>query len=172
VKHYYCSTFSKEYAYKGLLLYNSIEQHDKDFQFFMICLHDEAKKLFEKMNLAHATIISMEDIENEDSELLSVKSSRNVKEYIWTSKASVCLYLFKNFVKIDHIIWLDGDTYFFSDPESIFTEWGKFSVMLTSEKWLDEHSILVKRTASTIRALWVLKEMSIRWNASTGLDRS
>ncbi|AGK53554.1 glycosyl transferase [Bacillus sp. 1NLA3E] len=142
MKHYYCSTFSKEYAYKGLLLYNSIEQHDKDFQFFMICLHDEAKKLFEKMNLAHATIISMENIENEDSELLSVKSSRNVKEYIWTSKASVCLYLFKNFVKIDHIIWLDGDTYFFSDPESIFTEWGKFSVMLTSEKWLDEHSIL------------------------------
>ncbi|QIZ06092.1 hypothetical protein HFZ78_04500 [Priestia megaterium] len=142
MKHYYCSTYSKDYAYKGLLLYNSIEQHDKDFHFFMICLHEEAKTLFEKMNLTHATIISLEEIEKEDKELLSVKSSRNDKEYIWTAKASVCLYLFNQFEEIDHIVWLDGDTFFFSNPEPIFTEWGEYSVTLTAEKWLKEHSML------------------------------
>jgi hypothetical protein len=142
VKHYYCSTFSKDYAYKGLLLYNSIEQHDKDFNFFMICLHEEAKNLFEKMNLANAIIISLEEVEKEDKELLSVKSSRNDKEYIWTSKASVCLYLLNHFQEIDHIVWLDGDTFFLSNPDPIFTEWGDYSVTLTGEKWLEEHSML------------------------------
>lgn len=142
LKHFYCSTFSKEYAYKGLLLYNSIERHDRDFHFFMICIHDEVKRLFEKMNLAHATIISIEDIENGDKELLTVKDSRNIKEYIWTTKASACLYLFNHFSEIDHIVWLDGDTFFFGNPEPIFTEWADYSVMLTGEKWLEEHSIL------------------------------
>ncbi|MGJ7913606.1 glycosyltransferase [Neobacillus sp. LXY-1] len=142
MKHYYCSTFSKDYAYKGLLLYNSLEKHDKDFEFFMICLHEEAKKIFEKMNLAHATIISMEEIEKEDKTLLSVKNSRNDKEYIWTSKASICLFLFNQFSEINHIVWLDGDTLFLSDPEPIFTEWGDYSITLTEEKWREEHKFL------------------------------
>ncbi|MCW2279265.1 hypothetical protein [Heliophilum fasciatum] len=141
MRHYYCSTFSKEYAYKGLLLYESIEKHDKEFQFFIICLDEDVKKLFEKMNLAHAVLISMQSIEEDDGELLAVKNTRNVKEYIWTSKGSTFLYLFKHY-EIDHLVWLDGDTYFFADPEPIFTEWGQYSIMLTGEHWLEEHKIL------------------------------
>lgn len=176
MKHFYCSTFSKDYAYKGLLLYNSIEQHDSDFHFFMICLHDEAKNLFEKMNLSHATIISLEEIEKEDRELLSVKSSRNDKEYIWTAKASVCLYLFNHFKEINHIVWLDGDTFFLSNPEPIFTEWGDYSVTLTAEKWLEEHSILgemngiyntgfmgFKRDEYSMGCLYWFREKLIEW---------
>lgn len=142
MKHFYCSTFSKEYAYKGLLLYNSIKRHDRDFQFFMICLNNEVKTLFEKMNLTYATLISMEEVEKDDKELLTIKDSRNIKEYIWTSKASVCLYLFKHFTEIDHIVWLDGDTFFLGNPDPIFTEWADCSIALTEEKWLEEHSIL------------------------------
>jgi hypothetical protein len=176
VKHYYCSTFSRDYAYKGLLLYNSIEEHDKDFEFFMICLHEDAKEIFEKMNLDHATIIGMDEIEKEDSELLSVKDTRNDKEYIWTSKASICLYLFNHFAEIDHIVWLDGDTFFFSDPEPIFTEWGDYSITLTGEKWLEEHSILgetngiyntgfmgFKRDELAIECLQWFREKLIEW---------
>jgi hypothetical protein len=176
LKHYYYSTFSKDYAFKGLLLYKSLEKHDKDFEFFMICLHDEAKKLFEKMNLAHATIISMEDIEKEDKELLSVKNSRNDKEYIWTSKASIGLYLFNHFSEIDHIVWLDGDTLFLSDPEPIFTEWGDYSITLTEEKWREEHSFLgdtngvyntgymgFKRDDHAMESLQWFREKLIEW---------
>ncbi|WP_099362899.1 glycosyltransferase [Fredinandcohnia onubensis] len=176
MKHYYCSTFSKDYTYKGLLLYHSLEKHDKDFEFFMICLHEEAKALFEKMNLPHATIISMEEIEKDDKELLSVKNSRNDKEYIWSSKASICLYLFKHFSEINHIVWLDGDTLFLSDPEPIFTEWGDYSITLTEEKWREEHSFLgdtngvyntgymgFKRDEHAMECLHWFREKLIEW---------
>lgn len=123
-------------------MYNSIERHDRDFQFFMICLNDEVKTVFQKMNLTNATLIGMEEIESEDKELLTVKDTRNIKEYIWTSKASVCLYLLKHFSEIDHIVWLDGDTFFMGNPDPIFTEWADYSIALTGEKWIEEHSIL------------------------------
>jgi hypothetical protein len=143
VTHYYCSTFSKGYAYKGLLLYNSLLRWDRDFHFFMICLHDEVKNLFERMNLKNATIISLSAVEKEDPQLQAAKKTRNDQEYAWTSKASVMLYLLNNFRDIDHIVWLDGDTFFFSDPGPIFEEWGQHSIMLNKGRWnaADKHKI-------------------------------
>lgn len=135
MRHFYCSSFSKAYAYKGLLLYESLERWDKDFHFFMICLQPEVEELIAKMRLKNATIISLSAIEGQDKELLKVKGGRNEKEYAWTIKASIMLYLFDNFPGIDHIVWLDGDTCFYADPQPIFTEWGNRSIVLTEEKW-------------------------------------
>jgi hypothetical protein len=141
--HYYCSTFSKGYAYRGLLLYNSLLRWDQDFHFFIICLDDEVKKLYDQMNLKNATLLSMAAVENEDRPLLAVRETRNDQEYAWTSKASVMLHILKHFRETDHIIWLDGDTYFFSNPEPIFAEWGDYSILLTEGRWAktDKHKI-------------------------------
>ncbi|SES72535.1 Glycosyl transferase family 8 [Natronincola peptidivorans] len=140
MKHYYCSTFSKDYIYRGILLYNSLLKYDKNFHFFIICLHDEVKELIKKMNLEKATAIALSDIEQEDKDLLKVKKTRNDKEYIWTSKASVMLYLLNKFKALEHIVWLDGDTIFYSDPQPIFDEWGdQYSIMLTKERWRKGH---------------------------------
>lgn len=133
--HYYCSTFSKSYAYRGLLLYTSLLRCDKDFHFYLICLDDEVLKLYTQMNLKNATLIPMSDVENEDEQLLAVKGTRNEQEYAWTSKGSVMLYILNHFSEIDHILWLDGDTFFFSDAEPIFEEWGQYSIMLNEGKW-------------------------------------
>lgn len=134
VKHYYCSVFSNGYAYKGLLLYKSLLRWDKNFHFFFVCLDNKTKNLLEKMSLVNATILTMAQIEKADHELLQVKQSRNEKEYAWTSKASVMLYILNNY-QTDHIVWLDGDTFFYADPTPIFKEWGNYSIMLTEERW-------------------------------------
>lgn len=139
MRHYYCSTFSRDYVYKGLLLYYSMERWDKDFHYFIICLHDDVKYLLEKMDLKHATLITLGEIEEYDKELLQIKSTRSDKEYAWTSKASACLYILQNYDETDHITWLDGDTLFCSDPDPIFNEWGDYSIMLTEERWRKPH---------------------------------
>jgi predicted transcriptional regulator len=115
VRHNYCSIFSKDYIYKGLVLYNSLIKYDQDFHLFFICINDEVRNLLERMQLNNVTLINMKDIENQDRELANIKNTRNDKEYIWTSKASVLLYLLNNYPEIDHIVWLDGDTAFLSD---------------------------------------------------------
>ncbi|PKM83380.1 MAG: hypothetical protein CVU89_01105 [Firmicutes bacterium HGW-Firmicutes-14] len=174
--HYYCSTFSKSYAYKGLLLYQSLLRWDKDFHFFIFCLHDEVKELYEQMNLINATIIPLSAVELEDSQLQEVKAARSDKEYIWTSKASVILYTLNHFQHIDHIVWLDGDTFFYSDPEPIFNEWNEHSIMLTEERWrkAEMHKINqygryntgfmgFKRDMHSVKSLEWLRNKLIEW---------
>ncbi len=142
VRHNYCSIFSKDYIYKGLVLYNSLKKYDPDFHLFFICINDEVRNLLERMQLNNVTLINMEDIENQDRELANIKNTRNDKEYIWSSKASVLLYLLNNYPEIDHIVWLDGDTAFFSDPQPIFDEWHDYSVFLTEEKFFGQYEYL------------------------------
>ncbi|MEH7014228.1 glycosyltransferase [Neobacillus niacini] len=174
--HYYCSTYSKDYIYKGLVLYNSLQKYDKDFHFFIICAQDEVKYLLEKIELSNATLISMKDIENDDWELANIKSTRNDKEYIWTSKASILLYLLNHFSELDHIIWLDGDTAFLSDPQPIFDEWGNYSVFLTEEQYKGKYEWLskiygvyntgfmgFKRDQNALRCLQWFREKLIEW---------
>jgi hypothetical protein len=102
-------------------------------------LNEDVKYLLGKMDLKHATLITLSEIEEYDNELFQVKSYRSDKEYAWTSKASVCLHILQNYDQTDHITWLDGDTLFCSDPEPIFDEWGDFSIMLTEERWRKPH---------------------------------
>jgi hypothetical protein len=45
------------------------------------------------------------------------------------------LYLLESYPELDHIVWLDGDTAFLSDPQPIYDEWGDHSILLTEEKY-------------------------------------
>lgn len=176
MKHYYCSTFSRDYAYKGLLLYHSLLRWDKDFHFFMICMHHEVEELYRNMNLTNITLISMSDIEQFDSELGAVKKTRKEQEYAWTSKASVMLYILHHFHDIDHIVWLDGDMSFFSSPDVIFDEWNQYSIMLTEGRWTkaEAHKISLygryntgfmgfKRDAHALECLEYFRLCLIEW---------
>ncbi len=176
MKHYYCSLFSREYAYKGVLLYNSLLQHDKDFHFFIVCMDEEAKLLFENMNMERATLISIFDIEKSDPELLEVKDTRNDKEYCWTAKGSILLYILIRFLDIDHIVHVDGDTCFYSDPKPIFDEWSSHSIMLTGERWREGQKNYTekygkynagfmgfKRDKEALRCLRYYRQKLIKW---------
>lgn len=151
-------------------------KHDPDFHFFFICLNDEVESLMKNMELTNATLINIKDIENEDRELANVKTTRNDKEYIWTAKASVLLYIINHFLEIDHIVWLDGDTAFFSDPQPIFDEWKDYSIFLTEEKFIGKYEWLgrmngfyntgfmgFKRDENSLECLKWFREKLIEW---------
>ncbi len=176
MSHNYYSIASKYYAYKVLALYKSIQKYDTDFRFFFICLNEEVKELFSAMGLEKASVISIDNIEASDRELLEVKSSRNEKEYAWTIKPSVMLYLLETYPELDHIIWLDGDTAFLSDPQTIYDEWGDYSILLTEEKYSGKFDYMsryfgvyntgflgFKRDDNAIECLNWLRKKVIEW---------
>ncbi|HYE09517.1 MAG TPA: hypothetical protein VEF53_05010 [Patescibacteria group bacterium] len=138
--HYYCTVLSKGYIHRGLILYNSLKKYDPNFHFYFVCLDDEVKSLLKRMALDSVTLITMNQIEAQDQLLTAIKAKRNDKEYIWSVKASVFLYLFRNYTKLDHILWLDGDTEFYADPEPIFNELMKCSILLTKERFVGAYS--------------------------------
>jgi hypothetical protein len=138
--HYYCTVLSKGYVHRGLILYNSLKKYDQDFYFFFVCMDDELYSLLESMALDRAILLTMNQIEAQDPELAAIKATRNDKEYIWSSKSSVFLYLFRNYPKLNHIVWLDGDIEFYSDPEPIFDELRKCSILLAKERFVEADS--------------------------------
>lgn len=142
MKHYYYSIYRKDYLYKGIVLYESMKKHDADFKFFLICMEEESVELLKKLKLIDLIPISIKEIEEYDKRIPELKEQRGEKTYIWTAKASVPLYLFDHYEDMDHVIWLDGDTEFMSNSESIYEQWGDSSVLLTEEKFDGEYEYL------------------------------
>lgn len=140
--HYYYTVASMEYTYKILLLYNSVVEHDVSFKFFIICLNNDSKGMFERLGLKNAVLIDIEDLEVYDLELTAVKEKRSLKQYAWAAKPVAALYILEHYNQVDHIIWLDGDTMFLSSPEPIYDEWKDYSVLLTEEKFTGKYDYL------------------------------
>lgn len=140
--HYYYSIYRKDYLYKGIILYESMKKHDRAFKFFLVCMEEESLELLKKMKLIDLVPISIKDLEEYDKRIPELKAQRGEKTYIWTAKASVPLYLFDHYKEMDHVIWVDGDTEFMSDPEPIYEQWGDYSVLLTEEKFYGEYEYL------------------------------
>lgn len=175
--HNYCTIFSKDSLYKGLILYNSLKEHDESFRLFIICMQQEVKGIVDRMKLKNAITIDMRDIERVDLGFAAIKGTRNEKEYAWTAKSPIVLYLFGHFDYLDHMIYLDADIEFYSNPEPLFEEFNNYSIMVTRERfyiqdnedWHRQYGIYnggcmaFKKDKNAMECLLSLREQCINW---------
>jgi hypothetical protein len=128
----FATIVSQEYVIKGLSFYDSLNERTQNFRMWICCMDDISYDALSKMNLEHAALIHVNEIE--DEELRQVKSTRKLYEYCWTIKAPLCLHVLDHVDEIDHIIYCDSDMYFFSDPKPIHDEWGNHSAFLCRQR--------------------------------------
>ncbi len=125
----FCTLFDKNFLVKGVTMHQSILQNSKDeFKLFILCLDDTTYEISEKLQLQNVELIKLSQIENE--ELKKIKKERDQAEYSWTLKPYLLEYIFNNY-KIDKLVYLDGDLFFFNSPKFIFDELNDSSVLLT-----------------------------------------
>lgn len=110
MEYHFCTLFDKNYLYKGLALYSSLERYCPNFSLWILCMDKTTYKILKKLQLKQVTLISLKEFE--DKKLLSVKNSRTLGEYCWTCTSSLILYLFKRYKKLDIIAYLDADLFF------------------------------------------------------------
>lgn len=140
----YCTIVSKEYFIKSLALYDSICRHSHNNFHLWICAMDNASyDGMRKINLANTTIIDIASVEN--NFLLKAKNNRSITEYCWTVKASFIKFIIKHNRGIDSIIYMDADTYLFSEPSMLFQKLGKNDALLTSHNFSDRFLHLNKQ---------------------------
>jgi hypothetical protein len=118
----FCTYFDHNYLPRGLALYHSIATHLSSFRFFILCLSDEAKNALDELALPNIVCINLTELEDWDTELYAVKSSRSVIEYYFTLSPSLPLYIFNHYSGIDWLHYLDSDMYFFQSPTLIQSE--------------------------------------------------
>ncbi len=153
-------------------MYRSLEKECVDFHLYIFAFDDHCYALLSRLNLKHATIISLHNFE--DGALLAVKSSRTTAEYCWTCTPSSIAYCIQKY-SLDHCTYIDADLYFFSDPKVLIDEMGEKSVLITDHRYTPEYDqtvlsgkycvqfITFKSNEEGMRALYWWRDACLDW---------
>lgn len=115
----FCTLFDSNYIDKGLVLYDSMKEHIKDFRVYVFAFDDRCYQMLMDMELENMKVISLKEFETE--ELLRVKEDRTRAEYCWTCTAWTIKYVFEHFSE-SICTYIDADMMFFSSPQSVFDD--------------------------------------------------
>lgn len=129
----FCTYFDKNYLYRGLVLYFSLEKYTENFTLYILCMDEVSYSILEKINLRSAKLIKLVDFE--DDKLRGVKDGRSTVEYYWTCTPSLPLYIFNLDKNIEMVTYLDSDLMFFSSPEVIFDEIENNSILAVEHRY-------------------------------------
>ena len=100
-----------------------------------------------ELGLPSVRVISLEEFENEDRDLLKAKRNRSATEYYFTCTPSLPLFILNNFPEVDLITYLDADLFFFSDPAPVYREITDHSIAIIGHRFppalrnLEQHGI-------------------------------
>ncbi len=136
--HYtFCTLFDKNYLYKGLALYQSLNAHCKKFTLWILCMDDITYSILEKMQLENVRLIPLKDFEDDD--LRKVKRERTVAEYCWTCTSPLIIYVMQRESQTDHVAYLDADLFFYSNPYPIYDEFCNNSILIIEHRFSPQY---------------------------------
>lgn len=128
---HFCTYFDINYIHKGLALYRSLERQHEPFALWILCLDDRTEQILRRLALPHAKLISLEDFERDDAELLAAKKTRSAVEYYWTCSPSLPLYVFRHHPEVEVLTYIDSDIAAFGSSRVLLDELGEGSVLMT-----------------------------------------
>jgi hypothetical protein len=102
-------------------------------------LDEQAYFVLEKANLSGVKLIRLSELESEDKELVAVKNNRSLIEYFFTCTPCLPKFILSKNLEINDITYIDGDLYFFADPELIFSEIGNNSIAITPHRFSEQN---------------------------------
>ncbi len=133
----YCTLFDTNYLSRGLAMYESLNAVAGKFHLYIFAFDDKCCEILKNEKLQNATIISLNEFE--DEKLLAIKPTRSRAEYCWTCTSSSILYCLEKF-KLPQCTYVDADLYFYSSPEPIFAEFGSRSILLTEHRYSPQYA--------------------------------
>jgi hypothetical protein len=106
---------------------------------WILCFDDETYEILSRLALPGVRLISQQEFEAEDEELVRAKMDRSRVEYYWTCTPSLPLYVFRHNPEVEVITYLDADLCFYSDPQPIYDELGDGSILIIEHRYASEH---------------------------------
>lgn len=128
----FCTLFDSNYLTRGMALYRSLENYSPSFHLYILAFDDKVYHFLKGLKLSSATIISLEEFE--DQALLSVKPTRSRAEYCWTCTPALIDYCLDKF-KLASCTYLDADLKFYADPEILLSETNGYSSLITEHRY-------------------------------------
>ena len=171
---HFCTYFDINYIHRGLALYNSLERNASNFTLWILCFDYITYDILTKLDLPNARLIRRQEFEEGDNELIAAQQNRSKVEYYWTCTPSLPLYVLKQ-QDIETICYLDADTFFFSNPKTVFDALNHGSIFIVphdyDEKICRSHSpgrfnvgmLIFRRDESGLQCLRRWREQCLEW---------
>ena len=140
--HSFCTYFDHRYLARGLALYESLTSHSGPFKLWILCLDQPCYDALQKINLEHARLIKLEDLERGDNALLEAKKNRSLIEYYFTCTPSLMLYVLNQDPGISLLTYLDADLFFFDSPQKISEETRNASIAIVPHRFPKQYRFL------------------------------
>ena len=114
-----CTLFDSNYLDRGIVLYQSLVRHAKDFCLYVLCMDEVAFQTLKNMNLKDMVVISETQVLDDD--LAKIKAVRKRAEYCWTCTPVIVQYVLDQY-EVSHCTYIDADMMFYDDPEILLKE--------------------------------------------------
>jgi hypothetical protein len=112
----YATTLDKNFLARALCLYESWAEHVPSGEFGFYCMDSASVDILENLALPRAVVVRHEDFASKN--LQSIRSSRSMAEYCWTSKPAILLHAVKQRPALDWVVYLDSDMMFFGNANN------------------------------------------------------
>ena len=132
---HFCTYFDINYLPRALCLLSSLEQHCPDFTIYMLCLDDGCYEQVKALEHFRVIPVSLSELETADGELAAVRASRSLLEYYYTCGPAFILHTLRTHPEIGLLTYVDADTFFYSDPASLFLELEGSSIGITVHRF-------------------------------------
>lgn len=138
---HYCSYFDHRYLPRGLAMIRSLHRFESESLVWVLCLNDECHTIMTLLAEPNVRLIRMEEFESENPALAPAKQDRSLIEYYFTCTPSLVCFVMDHCSAGDTVTYVDGDLYFFSDPQPLYDELGQGVVSICPHRfapWLKD----------------------------------
>ena len=118
----YCTYFDHRYVDRGVTMIRSLRRVDPDCRVYVLCLSAECFDVLSELAEPGVALMTLEQFETDNADLLAVKPTRSLLEYYFTLTGALTHHLLQTAAPGAFVTYLDADLMFYSDPGPIFAE--------------------------------------------------
>jgi hypothetical protein len=177
-RYEFCTVLDSGYLARGLVLYRSLVERSVAFRLRVVCMDEKTERLLEQLALPGVDVISVGELEGRDPGLRAVRPDRTIKEYCWTLKPSLVLYLLEHEPELEQLAYIDADHMFWNDPAPIYRELDGGSVLIVPQRTESERVgrynagyVLFARSEATFEILRWWRERCLE-HCEAGIDQT
>lgn len=135
MRRHYCCYFDHRYLPRGVAMIRSLRRFDPGSEMWVLCLNDACHELMTMLTEPGVRLIRLAELEAADPELSAVKLTRTLVEYYFTCTPSLIRFVQERVPANALVTYVDGDLWFFSDPEPLFAELGSGAVSIVPHRF-------------------------------------
>lgn len=144
VTRIYCTYFDSQYLARGMTMLRSLQRWDPDALLLVLALDDRCATVVHEVFGAAVQVLRQQDLLAMDAALRDSRDAHSYWSFYAMHKPVFLLDVLGTVHAGTQVIFLDADTWFFSDPSPVLAEAGMAPIALSPHRFSPENRHLLK----------------------------